>query len=274
MTTNSQPARWHVGWQEYAKLWRLTRKRIRSELDYREFQAFQAQLIFDFLFAFGVKLQGQRVLDLGSGIGGYSEQMARQGAEVVSVDLMAGAVSLEEGCMPVVGNALHIPLATGSIDFVFCASLIEHVPNPLRVLQEVARILKPGGFCYLSFPPFYSPVGGHEYAPFHYFGEQWAMRLAGNRSQKSHPEWAKKLYPVNEQPTSFAGIYADWGLFVMTIAKARRLIAQSGMTMLDQSTRYFPHSLARWPVLGELLTWHVQFLLQQPVSNALHGSQR
>jgi SAM-dependent methyltransferase len=272
MTTSEEAARWQVGFKEYAKLWRLSRKRIQSEEDYREFQAFQAQLVLDYLAAFGVKLAGQRVLDLGSGIGGYSEHMARQGATVISVDLMAAAVSLDNGCSSVVGNALHLPLDTHSMDFVFCASLIEHVPNPLRLLQEVARVLKPGGFCYLSFPPFYSPVGGHEYAPFHYLGEEWAMRLAGNRSQKGHPEWAQRLYPVNAQPTSFAGIYADWGLFVMTIAKGRQLISQSGMNLLDQSTRYFPHSFARWPLLGELLTWHVQFLLQQPASDALHGS--
>ena len=255
---------WQVPFTDYVKLWQLSRKRILSELDYREFQAFQAQLIFNYLGSFGVELRGLRVLDLGSGIGGYSEQMAQVGASVVSVDLMAGAVKLDSRCVPVVGNALHVPLATDSVDFVFCASLIEHVPNPQVLLEEVARVLKPGGFCYLSFPPFYSPVGGHEYAPFHYLGERLAMRLAGERSQKGHPAWAQQLYTVNEQADSFAGIYADWGLFVMTIAKARRLIAHSGLTLLDQSTRYMPKSFARWPLLGELLTWHVQFLLQQP----------
>jgi SAM-dependent methyltransferase len=177
---------------------------------------------------------------------------------------MAGAVQLDERVRPVVGNALHVPLADRSVDFVFCASLIEHVPNPTVLLQEVTRVLTPGGFCYLSFPPFYSPVGGHEYAPYHYLGEKLAMRLAHKRSRKGHPEWAQRLYAVNEQPDSFAGIYADWGLFVMTIARARRLIRRSGLLLLDQSTRYFPHSFARWPVLGEVLTWHVQFLLQKP----------
>jgi ubiquinone/menaquinone biosynthesis C-methylase UbiE len=176
---------------------------------------------------------------------------------------MAGAVRLDASCQPVVGNALHVPLANQSIDFVFCASLIEHVPNPQILLQEVSRVLKPGGFCYLSFPPFYSPVGGHEYAPFHYLGEKFAMRLAHKRSQKGHPAWAQRLYSINEQPESFAGIYADWGLFVMTIAKARRLIARSGLTRVDQSTRYFPRSFATWPIVGEVLTWHVQFLLEK-----------
>ncbi len=264
MSTNGQAARWRVNLSDYAKLWRLSRERHRSERDYRQFQAFQAQLIFGYLYSFGVKLHGKLVLDLGSGVGGYSEEMANQGATVVSLDLMANAVTLDNGCLAVVGNAWKLPLATKSVDFVFCASLIEHVTEPLLLLQEVARILKPGGYCYLSFPPFYSPLGGHEYAPFHYFGERWAMRLAGKRSMKGHPEWAQQLYPINEQPTSFAGIYSNWGLFVMTIAKAKSLIADSGLTLVDQSTRYLPYSFARWPLLGELLTWHVQFLLKQP----------
>lgn len=256
--------RWQVGLSDYVNLWRVSRKRQVSELDYREFQAFQAQLILDYLYSFDVKLQGKTVLDLGSGIGGYSEYMARQGATVLCVDLMANAVHLDKGCVPVVGDALSIPLATHSVDFVFCASLIEHVTEPLLILQEIERVLKPGGFCYLSFPPYYSPVGGHEYAPFHYFGEKWAMRLAGSRSSKGHPEWAQALYPINEQPTSFAGIYTNWGLYVMTIAKARNLVDATQLNLLDLSTRYFPYSFAQWPILGELLTWHVQFLLQQP----------
>jgi ubiquinone/menaquinone biosynthesis C-methylase UbiE len=194
--------------------------------------------------------------------------MAAAGALVVSVDLMAGAVRLDARCKPVIGHALHVPLGDQVVDFVFCASLIEHVPNPQALMEEIVRVLRPGGVCYLSFPPFYSPVGGHEYAPFHYLGERLAMRLARKRSQKGHPAWVQQLYAVNANPTSFASIYADWGLYMMTIAKARRLVMHSGLTLLDQSTRYFPHSFARWPVLGELLTWHVQFLLQRPASGA------
>ena len=71
---------WQVPFSDYVTLWQLSRKRILSEADYRDFQAFQAQLILNYLDSFGVELRGKRVLDLGSGIGGYSEQMAQAAA--------------------------------------------------------------------------------------------------------------------------------------------------------------------------------------------------
>jgi hypothetical protein len=50
----------------------------------------------------------------------------------------------------------------------------------------------------------------------------------------------------------------------MTIRKFRGLVAGSGLTCLDVSTRYLPVSFVRWPILGEFLTWHAQFLLAKP----------
>lgn len=260
----SQQASPQLTFHDYVELWQLSKRRIRSEADYRAFQAFQATLLLRYLYQHQVDIRGKLVLDVGSGIGGYSEEMARRGARIISLDLMAYAVRLSGNCMAVAGSALALPLQSASVDFVFCASLIEHVPQPAKLLAEVKRVLKPGGHCYLSFPPFYSPVGGHEYAPFHYLGEHWAMRLATRRSQRSHPAWAQQLYKVAENPNSFAGTYEDWGLFVMTIAKARQLIKVSGFELLNVATRYLPMSFVRWPLLGELLTWHAQFLIKKP----------
>ena len=90
-----------------------------------------------------------------------------------------------------------------------------------------------------------------------------ALRLARKRSRRGHPEWAKRLYPTVDTPDSFAGIYEDWGLYVMTIGKARRFIGQRQFDLVDQSTRYLPYGFDRWPGVGEFLTWHVQFLLRR-----------
>ncbi len=241
------------------QLWRLARKRHRSENDYREFQSFQAQLLVDYLERFGVELTGRRVLDLGSGIGGYSQYLAQHGADVISLDLMMPS---QVAGLPLIGDALRLPLRDGSIDIVFCASLIEHVADPLRLLREIERVLRGGGFCYLSFPPYYSPLGGHEFSPWHYLGEKWALRLSNGRSHV--PEWVARLYKMPETPGSFSEIYYGWGLYRMTIRKARRLIEKSNLALWDQSTRYLPVSAVRWPLLGEFLTWHAQFLLRKP----------
>lgn len=247
---------------DYVTLWKLGRCRLRSKEDYKELQMFQAALLLKYLQNFGVEVGGKRVLDLGSGIGGYSQEMVKAGAEVISLDLIRFPDRLPQKHMPIIANAMSIPLQDKGCDFVLCASLIEHVSDPARLLAEIERVLKPGGYCYLSFPPFYSPRGGHEFSPFHYLGEYWAIRLSSQR--KRHPEWVVNLYKASLNPQSFSRTYQDWGLYKMTIAKAKRLIAGTGLRIVNMSTRYLPISMIRWPVLGEVLTWHAQFLLRKP----------
>jgi ubiquinone/menaquinone biosynthesis C-methylase UbiE len=245
--------------RELAEFYRLSRRRLQSENDYRRFQSFQARLLIRYLAANDVDLYGRTLLDLGSGIGGYSREFVENGARVISVDLVQPRLLRDFGISQVQGSALNIPLCDESVDMVFCASLIEHVARPAVILTETARVLKKGGACYMSFPPYYNPTGGHEYAPFHYLGERLAMRLVRRRSVV--PQWVYQYYDLAEQPTSFAELSAGWGLYRMTIRKFRRLAARTQLKLVNVSTRYWPISFIRWPLLGEVLTWHAQFIL-------------
>ena len=247
--------------RDFRDLWRLSIRRTESEQSYREFQAFQAGLLIRYMEEHGVRFEGCSLLDLGSGLGGYSHAFAARGARVFAVDLTLPRLG---------GPRLHriratagaVPLRDASMDLVFCASLIEHVPRPEEILGEIERVLKPGGTAYVSFPPYYSPLGGHEYAPFHYLGEKMAMRLRGRRKVA---DWVRDLYPVRDEAESFSDLFAGWGLFKMTIRKFRRLLGGSRLRCLDLSTRYLPVSFVRWPWIGEVLTWHAQFLLRKPL---------
>jgi SAM-dependent methyltransferase len=182
---------------------------------------------------------------------------------VFSVDLVQKPQPAEDPARQIQlrGDALRTPLRSASVQLVFCASLIEHVAAPDKLLAEIERILAPGGEAYISFPPYYSPMGGHEFAPYHYLGERAALRLTRRRHVLA--EWARDLNGAKEEATSFADLYAGWGLFRMTVGKMRRLVAASGFDCLDMSTRYLPYSFIRWPVIGEALTWHAQFLLRK-----------
>lgn len=256
---------------DYITLYRLAKARLRSEKDYKRFQEFQAGLLLEYIQRFGVNLQGKLVLDLGSGLGGYSQEMNRRAkATVISLDLIRPLVPLKRGICPVVANALSIPLQDETVDFVFCASLIEHVNNPVGLLTEIRRVLKSGQYCYLSFPPFYSPWGGHEFSPFHYLGEQLALRLY-RLLKRAPPDWVMKIYKPSLFPTSFADTYQGWGLFKLTIAKVMHMVRQIGFEIIDISPRYLPVNTARWPILGEFLTWHAQFLLRKPEHSPYEG---
>jgi SAM-dependent methyltransferase len=240
-------------------LWRVARRRKDSELHYREFQSFQATLLIRHLERHGVALDGKRLLDLGSGLGGYDHEFAARGASVIALDL-DHRHGRAPGIRRVTASAMAVPLRSGSIDFVFCASLIEHVPLPGAVLSEIERVLCPGGFAYVSFPPYYSPLGGHEFAPFHYLGERFALRI---RRRRHLPAWVAEIHPVREDASGFADLFQGWGLFKMTIRRFLRLLKTSPLECRDMSTRYLPASLVRWPWIREVFTWHAQFLLEK-----------
>jgi SAM-dependent methyltransferase len=225
---------------EWVRLLQLARRRLRSEVDYLQFQAYQASLVVDYLIERGVELHDVMVLDLGCGYGGYSHALADAGAEVISIDLRPAPLPLPTLA---VADAVQLPFATGSFPLVFCASLIEHIPEPGQLLAEIHRLLSDDGKSYLSFPPFYSPVGGHKLKPFHLLGERWALRLSGRTT------------------SSYATCFGDWGLYPLSIRRARKLIAAAGLSIEHESTRFAPLNLACLPWVGELLTWHLQFIL-------------
>jgi SAM-dependent methyltransferase len=45
-----------------------------------------------------------------------------------------------------------IPFSAGACDFVFCIEVLEHIPNPFGTLEEIHRVLRPGGVLILSVP--------------------------------------------------------------------------------------------------------------------------
>ena len=111
---------------------------------------FRVALLGDWL---GTRLAGQVVVDLGCGGGLLSEPLARAGARVVGVDLSRGslrAASDRVGPRFVQGDVLRAPLADATADVVLLADVLEHVHDVPAVLREAARLLKPGGACYVN----------------------------------------------------------------------------------------------------------------------------
>ena len=238
-----------MGWLADARtLWELARQRSRSPAHYDRFQCFMAGKVQDYLERRGVSFPGLRLLDVGAAWGAYGQVFAGAGAGVTFLDLTVNQdYPAERRRAFVAGDATCLPLADRSFDFVFCASLIEHVLDPSALLAELYRVLQPGGQGYVGFPPFYSPVGGHQFKPFHLLGERIAVRLAGGGV------------------ASYATSHERGGLYRRTIRAVRRLLEQTGFEVQDVSTRCTALNTACLPWLGEVLTWYVQFLVRKPV---------
>ncbi len=100
-------------------------------------------------------LKDKKLLDAGCGTGWFSQAAFERGARVVSMDLGEGLLAqVEKKCDTerVVGSILEIPFPENTFDFVISSEVIEHTPNPKAAIQEMHRVLKPGGLLILSTP--------------------------------------------------------------------------------------------------------------------------
>jgi SAM-dependent methyltransferase len=131
-----------------------------------------------------VDLAGALVLDVGCGPGYFSDALRAAGGRVVCVDVDAGEMSARGGLpdAAVLGSALQLPMRTGSVDLCFSSNVLEHVPDPFAMADEMVRVTRPGGTVYLSFTNWLSPWGGHETSPWHYLGGHRAARRYQRRT--------------------------------------------------------------------------------------------
>jgi SAM-dependent methyltransferase len=102
----------------------------------------------------GDDLRGLRVLDVAGGDGYWVGQARGRGAWAVALDLDAGKLrrgsQLKNPPGLVRGDALKLPFADGSFDRVMSICAIEHFDDGDRALDEIARVLKPGGELVMS----------------------------------------------------------------------------------------------------------------------------
>jgi SAM-dependent methyltransferase len=111
---------------------------------------------------------GTRVLDLGCGAGRHAFEALRRGATVLAVDadedelapVTAMATAMREAgeappgarAVALAGDATALPLPDASVDVVIAAEVLEHIPADQAALDEIARVLRPGGTLAVTVP--------------------------------------------------------------------------------------------------------------------------
>jgi 2-polyprenyl-6-hydroxyphenyl methylase / 3-demethylubiquinone-9 3-methyltransferase len=95
----------------------------------------------------------KRALDAGCGTGVCSKALAEFSQAVIGLDVsfdsLRTAASLF-GSRVCHASLLDLPLPSNSFDLVFCWGVIHHTPNPIRALDELVRVLQPGGTLVLA----------------------------------------------------------------------------------------------------------------------------
>ena len=111
---------------------------------------------------------GARLMDLGCGSGAFVRRALSLGyaAEGLEFDSQAVAAGIGKGLPIREGSLPRTGLESGSYDVVTLSQVIEHLHDPLAALQEIHRLLKPGGVFWLATPNMDAP--GHSH-----FGPDW-----------------------------------------------------------------------------------------------------
>lgn len=106
-----------------------------------------------------IELRGARVADVGCGGGLLSEALARAGAAVTAIDLSTQVIEvarlhLHESNLQVdyrVQSSADLAAAeAATFDAVCCMELVEHVPDAAALVRDLGKLLKPGGWLFMS----------------------------------------------------------------------------------------------------------------------------
>ena len=239
-------------------------------------QAFQraAALGADFgrLFREPFDVRGKRMLEIGCGHGGMQLALLRAGAGgTVGIDVDAEAVRFaqerlrDEGRAEVlVADAQAMPLPSNSFDMVVSTAAFEHIHDIGPALQEIERVLRPGGFLYAKFAPTW----------WHYNGPHlikcvsvpWAHVLFSDRTLLN------VLEHYREQET-FPRSYLDekiedfQRMGRLSLRKFRRAVARTTLEPLQiesRSPRRWKDTLSRVPLAEEVLGGSAVAILRKP----------
>ena len=134
----------------------------------------------------------------------------------------------------------------------YSSNVLEHVPQPEQMAAEMLRVTRPAGRVFLSYTSWLSPWGGHETAPWHYFGGRRAARRYTRRT--GHPpknEFGRTLFPLSAP---------------RMLAWARQAEDAGQAELLAAFPRYHPgwaHWLTAVPGVREIGLWNLVIVLRR-----------
>lgn len=174
------------------------------------------------------EVRGKTVIDFGCGSGAGAIELAKNGArQVYGIDIQdrllvrAAATARTAGCK----NVIFAQQARAPADVIITIDAFEHFSDPASVLENISRLLKPGGVVLASFgPTWFHPLGGHLFSVF-----PWAHLVF---SEKALCRWRSHF--KKDGARRFAEV--DGGLNQMTIARFERIVSESPLAVKSLET--------------------------------------
>jgi SAM-dependent methyltransferase len=192
-------------------------------------------------------LDNRTVVDVGGGGGWFTAAFRAHGAHCYLFEPDPAELRLRTAA--VVADGYWLPVRDGGADVTFSSNVLEHVSDPMGLIEEMIRVTRPGGLVYLSFCNWYSPWGGHEMSPWHYLGSGYAERRYLRRHQR--------------EPKHHRGV----NLFAVHIGPTlRALRARPDVTIVAARPRYYPRwcgFLVRLPGVREVVSWNLMLIMRR-----------
>lgn len=230
------------------------------------------QEIANFLSGTSIDLDGARILDVGCGDGMIDLGMVRRFRpyEFVGTDIFPTDVDdLADMSRSFLGDELpdnlrfaectetSLPFADSRFDFVMSWSVFEHVSDPVRVLSEIRRILRPRGYMFLQIWPLYhSQRGSHLWK---WYPNGW------EHLQKPHAELRQELDTFTEgQENLRDSTLIDFDtLNRITLTQLQNAVTAAGLKIrrvaATADTIDVPEDLLRYPI-SDLMISEIRLL--------------
>lgn len=187
---------------------------LRSEPQLREYRAIYDRIVSD---------RPGRVLDWGCGHGHASDALQRDGLDVVALEYVPDAAEGSRSPLPYFPDVeamttrepVKLPFPDASFDAVLSLGVLEHVPDPEGSIQEIRRVLRPGGHFYVyKLPNRFSYLEKiARLAGLSYHGERehdtlWTVRSA-RAALRRHGFEVERVRRANMLPLTLPGRVAE-----------------------------------------------------------------
>lgn len=159
----------------YRKLCFFAFNRFRSN-NYQLMREYFAQILIMEIEKF-TPIWNKKILDVGGARGEFCKVISeKRKCDAINLDPYPGKYIWPK---TIIGFADNMPFDDNEFDLVICRGVLEHIPKEKQQqsVNEMYRVTKIGGICYIMIPPWYNPHAGHHLKPFHIFPFKLAKYL-------------------------------------------------------------------------------------------------